>query len=112
MQIPERLVFLAEHQGSGIAWPNFDDWRQRATSFEGIASSLADAVRHGRPAPAAARLSVTANFFGVLGATPLRGRLFDQSDARPDAAPTVVVSHAFAMREFGSAPAAVGRRCR
>ena len=41
---PERLVFLAEHQGSGIAWPNFDDWRQRATSFEGIASSLADAV--------------------------------------------------------------------
>ena len=26
----ERLVFVAEHQGSGIAWPNFDDWRQRA----------------------------------------------------------------------------------
>lgn len=31
----ERLVFLGEHQGSGIAWPNFDDWRQRATSFDG-----------------------------------------------------------------------------
>ena len=30
--------------------------------------------------------SVTANFFGVLGATPFQGRLFDQSDARPDAA--------------------------
>src|SRR6185503_143146 len=41
---PERLVFLAEQQGSGIAWPNFDDWRQRATSFEGIAGTLADAV--------------------------------------------------------------------
>ena len=40
----ERLVFLAEQQGSGIAWPNFDDWRQRATSFDGLASSLADAV--------------------------------------------------------------------
>jgi hypothetical protein len=41
---PERLVFLAEREGSGIAWPNFDDWRQRATSFDGMASSLADAV--------------------------------------------------------------------
>src|SRR5687767_12867155 len=36
-----RLVFLAEKEGSGIAWLNFDDWRRRATSFEGIASSLA-----------------------------------------------------------------------
>ena len=35
----ERLVFLAEHEGSGIAWLNFDDWRQRATSFDGIAGS-------------------------------------------------------------------------
>ena len=49
------------------------------------------------------------NFFGVLGATPFQGRLFDQSDARPDATATAVVSHAFAMREFGSAPAAIGQ---
>ena len=40
----ERLVFLSEHQNSGIAWPNFDDWRRRATLFDGLASSLADAV--------------------------------------------------------------------
>ena len=108
---PGRLVFLAEHQGSGIAWPNFDDWRQRATSFEGIASSLADAVivTGGELPRRLDSRSVTVNFFGVLGATPFRGRLFDPSDARPDAAPTAVVSHAFAIREFGSAPAAIGQ---
>ena len=85
---PERLVFLAEHQGSGIAWPNFDDWRQRATSFDGLASSLADAVfvTGGQLPQRLDSRSVTANFFGVLGATPFQGRLFDQSDARPDAA--------------------------
>jgi predicted permease len=107
----ERLVFLAEHQGSGIAWPNFDDWRQRATSFDGIASSLADAVivTSGQLPQRLDSRSVTVNFFGVLGATPFQGRLFDQSDARPDAASTAVVSHAFAIREFGSAPAAIGR---
>jgi putative ABC transport system permease protein len=107
----ERLVFLAEHQGSGIAWPNFDDWRRRATSFDGIASSLADAVfvTGGDLPQRLDSKSVTVNFFGVLGARPFQGRLFDQSDARPDAAPTAVVSHAFSMREFGSAPAAIGQ---
>ena len=108
---PARLVFLAEQQGNGIAWPNFDDWRQRATSFDGIAGSLADAVIvTGGPLPQ--RLdsrSVTANFFGVLGVSPSQGRLFGQSDARPDAASTAVVSYACSMREFGSAPAAIGQ---
>src|SRR5687767_6923092 len=37
-----RLVFLAETGGSGVAWPNFVDWQQRATSFDGLAGSLAD----------------------------------------------------------------------
>ena len=107
----ERLVFLAEHQGSGIAWPNYDDWRRRATSFDGLASSLADAVivTSGQLPKRLDSRSVTVNFFGVLGATPFQGRLFDQADARPDAVATAVVSHAFSMREFGSAPAAVGQ---
>ena len=108
---PERLVFLAEHQGSGIAWPNFDDWRQRATSFDGIASSLTDGVfvTAGELPQRLDSKSVTVNFFAVLGTTPLYGRLFDPSDARPDAMTTAVLSHAFAMREFGSAPAAIGQ---
>jgi putative ABC transport system permease protein len=107
----ERLVFLSEHAGSGIAWPNFHDWRQRATSFDGMSSSLADAVivTSGQLPQRLDSRSVTANFFGVLGATPFQGRLFDESDARPDAASTAVVSHPFSMREFGSAPAAIGQ---
>src|SRR5262245_11498267 len=31
---PERLVFLNEG-GGGVAWPNFLDWRARATVFSG-----------------------------------------------------------------------------
>jgi predicted permease len=106
-----RLVFLAEKEGSGIAWLNFDDWRRRATSFEGIASSLADGViRRGGPFPQQLdSRSVTVNFFGVLGTTPFQGRLFHAADARPDAASTAVLSHEFATREFGSAQAAVGQ---
>ena len=107
----DRLVFLAEKEGLSMAWLNYTDWRRRATSFEGMASSVADGViRRGGPFPQQldSRI-VTANFFGVLGTTPFQGRLFHESDARPDAAPTTVLSHAFAIREFGSAQAAVGQ---
>ena len=81
---------------AGVAWPNFEDWRQRATSFDGLASSLADAVivTSGQVPRRFESRSVTSNFFRVLGVSAFRGRLFDDSDARPDAAATVVVSHA------------------
>jgi putative ABC transport system permease protein len=107
----DRLVFLAEKDGRSMAWLNFNDWRQRATSFEGLASSLPDGVirRGGKFPQQLDSQNVTANFFAVLGTTPFQGRLFNESDARPDAAPAVVVSHAFAIREFGTAAAAIGQ---
>jgi predicted permease len=106
----ERLVFLAGYEGAGVIWPNFEEWRSRARSFDGLASSLADAVIvTSSPIPRRFESrSVTSNFFRVLGVTAVQGRLFDDVDARPDAAPTAVVSHAFWMRELGGTPAAIG----
>ena len=52
---------------------------------------------------------MTSTFFQVLGVPPLHGRLFDEADARPDAAATAVVSHAFWMRELGGSSAAIGQ---
>ena len=107
----ERLVFVAEHEGSGIAWPNYDDWRQPRSVVRRprrLAGRRGDCDGRALPRRLDSR-SVTANFFGVLGATPVQGRLFDESDARPDAASTAVLSHASALREFGSAPAAIGQ---
>jgi predicted permease len=107
----ERLVFLAGYEGAGVVWQNFEGWRSRARSFEGLAGSLADAVIvTSGPIPRRFESrSVTSNFFRVLGVTPVRGRLFDDADSRPNAAPTAVVSHAFWMRELGGAPAAIGQ---
>jgi putative ABC transport system permease protein len=107
----DRLVFLAERNGGGVAWPNFEDWQRRATSFDGLASSLADGVIV-TSGPVPRRLdsrSVTSTFFQVLGVSPFRGRLFDLSDARPEAPKTVVISHAFWTRELGSEATAIGR---
>jgi putative ABC transport system permease protein len=107
-----RLVFLAGQDGTGVIWPNFEEWRRRATSFEGgVASTLADAViMTSGPIPRRFESrSVTSNFFRVLGVPAVQGRLFDEFDARPNAAATAVVSHAFWMRELGGSPAAVGQ---
>lgn len=107
---PERLVYLQEGNG-GISWPNFMDWRARATSFTGIAGSLQGAAiitGHQTPLRLDSRM-VTANFFRVLGVTAARGRLFDEGDARPDAPPALVISHELWMREFGGDPTAIGK---
>jgi putative ABC transport system permease protein len=107
-----RLVFLAGDAGAGIIWPNFEDWRRRGQSFEGgVASSLADAVIiTSGPIPRRFESrSVTSNFFRVLGVSAFQGRLFEESDARPNADATAVVSYAFWMRELGGAQAAIGQ---
>ena len=107
---PDRLVFLTEG-GGGVAWPNYLDWRDRATVFSGLAGSVGDAVVvTGGQAPL--RLEsrgVTSNFFRVLGVSAFKGRVFDDADALPDAAPTAVVSHELWMRELGGRPEAIGK---
>ena len=107
----DRLVFLAEKNGGGISWPDFEDWRQRARSFDGLASTLADAVvQYGSDVPRRFESrSVTSNFFEVLGISSVQGRLFTDADARANADPTVVISHAFWLQEFGGSAAAIGQ---
>ena len=107
---PARLVFITE-AGAGVAWPDFLDWRSRATVFDGLAASLSDPVfmkSDDGPLRLGAR-SVTANFFAVLGARPARGRLFTDADARLDAAPVAVVTYAFWRDKLGASPVAIGK---
>jgi hypothetical protein len=79
---PGQLVYIQEGNG-GVSWPNFVDWRKRATSFAGMAGAMNGAVIvTARETPL--RLNskvVTANFFKVLGVTAARGRVFDDGDA-------------------------------
>jgi putative ABC transport system permease protein len=53
--------------------------------------------------------AIDADYFPLLGVDAARGRLFAPEDFRPDAPPTVLLSHALWTRHFGADPAAVGR---
>jgi predicted permease len=51
-----------------------------------------------------------ADFFGVLGVPPARGRLFGPQDDQPGAPAAVLISHELWMTRFGGADDVIGRR--
>jgi putative ABC transport system permease protein len=117
-QNPERLVMLWQdlraRGGPAKDWLSpglFAEWRQRATMFERLA-----AIRGWGPnltgvdEPELLRgAAVSADYFAALGVPPARGRLFQDADDRPNAAPIVVISDGLWRRQFNSDPALVGR---
>jgi predicted permease len=52
---------------------------------------------------------VTANFFEMLGAQPLLGRMLVPADEAKSAPPVVVLTHGYWQRMFGSDPTVVGQ---
>ncbi|HYT66629.1 MAG TPA: ABC transporter permease [Vicinamibacterales bacterium] len=90
--------------------PEWDEWRRHNTVFTDIAASQpGDAAlsNNGAPEELPAR-KVTANFWSVLGAEPLLGRVFtEEEDAR--GARVVVISHGLWQRRFGASPDVVNR---
>jgi len=104
---PDRLVMLWEKY-PGVdkepsSLPNFVDWRQRSRSFESMA-----AINNWRPVYSSdddpERLvgrQVSADFFRMLKATPMLGRLFLPDEDAPGRGNVVVLSHGFWQRRFG-----------
>ena len=52
---------------------------------------------------------VSPNFFGVLGVSPVLGRLFLPTDESKNAAPVLLLSYAYWMKEFGGDRKIIGR---
>ncbi len=87
---------------------SYQHYREALTSFSSLASFATVNVAIGataEPMVTSAEV-VSPEYFAVVGVTPAAGRLLDSS-AGTDA--VVVAGHDFAVREFGTAGAAVGR---
>ncbi len=111
---PERLVMLSEKQRDGgrmnIPYPNYSDWRERAQSFEGMASIRNQPLNLtgvDRPAQLRGR-TVNWNFFQLLGVRPQLGRLFVAEDDRYGAARTALISNAMWKERFGGDASVIG----
>jgi putative ABC transport system permease protein len=111
---PGRLVMLSEKGRAGgrahIPYPNFSDWRERAQSFEGMASIRNQSFNlTGVDTPTQLRgRMVNWNFFQLLGVQPILGRMFVEGDDRYGAARTALLSYETWQKQFGGEPSVIG----
>lgn len=110
----DRLVQIGTNRGI-IYYPDFQEWRSRATSFADVA--LVRGVFHtftdgGAAAKTCFTTEVTTNTFRLLGVAPILGRDFSASDEQPGSELVVMLRYEFWTREFGSNPAVIGHTVR
>ena len=100
---------------TGYSVDQFIELAERNTIFGGasgvIASTISDVLWIGEGDPQRLRGNYgTFNTFDVMGVPPLLGRTPTAEDARPGAAPVVVLGYRFWQRQFAGDPNVLGRQ--
>jgi predicted permease len=93
-----------------VSGPNFIDVQEQVRTLETVAAFHNDGaylMADGRPEPFEA-LEVTADFFRLLGVTPVLGRVFGDDDRMSGAPDNLVVTYAFWRDRLGSDPSVIG----
>jgi predicted permease len=111
----DRLVWMNE-SGDEVAnrwlsYPNFQDWRTRNQSFEGMSLFRGWSVNltgAGETESLDARM-VTHDYFRVMRFAPVVGRDFSEEDDKPGAASVTIISYGLWQKRFGGDPSIVGR---
>lgn len=105
---PGRIVTVVQNQSSNSI-PDALDWAQRNRSFSALAAfNRIAAVETRRGVPKRlAEAQVTGQYFNVLGAQPLLGRLLNARDMRPGSA-NAVISESVWRSQFQASPSALG----
>ena len=91
---------------------NFLDWREQAGIFEHVAGwrfLYLNLTGHGE-AERIQGLTVSPDYFSLLGVKPALGRTFLPEEEQPGQEKVVVISHALWQRRFGSDPNLIGRQ--
>jgi len=111
----DRLMILDEYQEhagrSSVGWMNFLDWRAQSHSFDAMAAYRMDhRSLTGIGEPTLLRAGeVSAPFFSMLGAQPIMGRVFTESEDNPGASPKAVLSYEFWRNRLSGDPGVLGR---
>jgi putative ABC transport system permease protein len=97
-----------------VSFPDFFDWRQQSQTLEAVASYAYGTTRKftppGNGAPQIIEAEyVSADFFRVLGVTPMLGRNFTPADEH-DANRPIILSHRFWVTEFHASSDIVGKQ--
>src|SRR5262245_61538772 len=114
---PDRLVMVWEDvtfagfPRNTPAPGNFAEWKRRNRVFTDMAASRSasgNLTTDGPPEQVLGGLT-TANFFAVLGVTPVIGRTFTKAEDR-EGAPVILISYGLWQRRYAGDPTAVNRQ--
>ncbi len=111
----DRILYIhSERNGqySGVSYPDFEDWRAQAKSFDGMGTVADLKITVNDRSGFLERYTatrITTNAFRLLGQQPILGRDFASSDAIPGAAPVAILSYGFWVRRFAKDPAIIGQ---
>jgi putative ABC transport system permease protein len=112
----QRIVYITSQKNGrygGVSWPDFEDWRSQAKSFDGMGAVAGLEItldNPGGPGEHYIATEVTANAFQALGVKPILGRDFASSDEVRGAAPVAILSYKFWVSRYGKDPGVIGRR--
>ena len=98
------------------SYPAFEDYRQRNTTFSGLAGYdgySGGRLRWGDTVKSVSGYSATGNYFDLLGVQPELGRFFHEADVHgPNSAPYMVLSDSLWRSAFNADPGVVGTTVR
>ena len=111
----DRILYLTTTRYCCVSYPDFEDWRAQAKSFQGMAmveglqKTLTD---HSGFPEIYSVTDVSANTFRLVGQQPILGRDFTASDESPGAAPVAILSYGFWERRYGRDAGIIGQTVR
>jgi putative ABC transport system permease protein len=115
----DRVVTVAERNArssfaSGyeqVALANYEDWARQSRSFESLAvRTQADKTLTGNGDASHVEATLTsAEFFTVLRATPLMGRVYSEAECLPGRDQVAVLSYGLWQQRFAGDPRVLGR---
>lgn len=114
---PARLVTVYRTAPHANSWPhsapNYLDYARATHQLSGLAAgtwaNASGILKISDQSLKPTMFRVTGNFFPLLGAQAVRGRLFTPADDQPGAPDVLVISEPFWREHFGGDPAAIGR---
>ena len=94
-----------------VAPGNFAEWRERSSAFSGMAAAEPFGLVYSGPdgEERVGNWNVTQDFFSVLDASPVLGRLFQPDDFAPGRGNVLILTYDSWRSRFGGDPKVVGR---
>src|SRR5262249_4325262 len=117
---PDRIMFVLEKSDNrfkgllSMSALNYRDLRDQSQAFQFMAGCrpLAASLMSGDKPERILGEQATADYFDVLGSTPLIGRSFSSDDEKVGAGQVVLISQGLWKRRFGFDPSIVGQSIR